>query len=498
MNIYSTSLLCFSFGVLLIAVLALIKRKDIVSMRFVLFSVSACGWGFPSSAWFSQIYSLETGLALMRIAHAFGVFIPISWLHFVFTFTGKKEPIKYFYFINYVISSLLLLLSPTPLFIKGLHPIMGFKYYTSYGPFYHIYSTLFFIYVPYAFYYLVSAYRASTGYARGQLKFLIIGTVIGFFSGGTAFLPVYDIPFIFLGFSLMPLYPIFMGIALMRYGLFDVQQIADAFQREKLATIGLIAASINHEIRNPLYAARGVLETYLENLKEGILRKEPKEVTERAMKQIDRALEVITKLNRFAKPVSDSIAQDSKASVQEAIQNVLDLVSYEFELDKIHIRNQIEPNIPPIQADQRQLEEILFNLIVNACHAMSASNKEHDRSAAPYGGAKGGTLVISASCHSRASGNLDPRSKHSEAVLLRKHSGMTDKVQITIKDTGTGIPSEQTKHLFEPFHTTKGEKGTGLGLYITKQLVERNHGKITVKSQEGKGTAFVLEFKVGG
>ena len=477
MNIYSFSILCFSFGVLLIAILALVKRKDVVSMRFALFSVSVCGWGFPSSAWFSQIYSPETSLILMRIAHAFGVFIPISWLHFVFTFTGKKEPVKYFYFINYVISFLLLLLTPTPLFIQGLHSIMGFKYFTSYGLFYHIYSMFFFIYVPYAFYYLIKAYLVSTRYVREQLKFFIIGTVIGFFSGGTAFLPVYNIPFIFLGFSLMPLYPIFMGIALIRYGLFDVEQMIQAFHREKLATIGLLAASVNHEIRNPLYAAQNILDSYIENEKEGLELKNPIEISKKAKTQIARALEVITKLNRFAKPISETIELNSQASVPEAIQNVFDLISYEFSLDKIKVTNQIPSDLPLIKADQRQLEEILFNLIVNACYAMKESQETEDTR-------QEGVLTIS--CHSRESGNLDPR---------LKHSGMTGKIQIIIQDTGSGISKDQMKHLFEPFHTTKGDKGTGLGLYITKQLVERNDGKISVKSEAGKGTNFILEFR---
>ena len=166
------------------------------------------------------------------------------------------------------------------------------------------------------------------------------------------------------------------------------------------------------------------------------------------------------------------MGESAKANIQEALQNVLDLVSYEFELDRIHIQNNIDHNLPPIQADQRQLEEILFNLIVNACHAM---------------GKGGGELTISSSCYSRASGNpstLDPRSKR---------SGMTDKVILEIADTGSGIPQEHLKHLFEPFHTTKGDKGTGLGLYITKQLVERNGGKISVKREERQGTSFVLE-----
>ena len=67
-------------------------------------------------------------------------------------------------------------------------------------------------------------------------------------------------------------------------------------------------------------------------------------------------------------------------------------------------------------------------------------------------------------------------------------------IQIKIEDSGPGIPADRLSQVFEPFYTTKQE-GTGLGLYVTKHLVERNGGKISVKSQQGKGTAFVLEFK---
>ncbi len=179
--------------------------------------------------------------------------------------------------------------------------------------------------------------------------------------------------------------------------------------------------------------------------------KEPKEVSQKALKQVTRALDVITKLNRFAKPASDESRAMSHASIPEAIQNVLDLVSYEFKLDKIHIKDNIPKDLPNVQADQRQLEEILFNLIVNACYAMSA----------------GGELTINSKLG-------------------------TDKVILEIKDSGTGISPEQAKHLFEPFHTTKGDKGTGLGLYITKQLVERNGGKIEVSTNGRRGSVFTI------
>ena len=276
------------------------------------------------------------------------------------------------------------------------------------------------------------------------------------------FLPIYDILFPQYNLLLLPIYPIMFSYFMIRHKLFDVEQIVQAFQKEKLATIGLLVASVNHEIRNPLYSAKSLLESYLEMKREGLSHKDPDVVSEKALKQIERALDVITKLNRFAKPTQEP-SPTSQASIQEAIKNVLDLISYEFELDKIHIKNQVDSNTPPIQADQRQLEEILFNLIVNACHAMKEGQETGDKR-------QGGRLEIKSTSHS-------------------------SHVTIEIKDSGTGIPPEQAKHLFEPFHTTKGDKGTGLGLYITKQLVERNGGKIMVESKEGQGTIFRLEFK---
>ena len=82
-----------------------------------------------------------------------------------------------------------------------------------------------------------------------------------------------------------------------------------------------------------------------------------------------------------------------------------------------------------------------------------------------------------------------------EGILTIRGLWSMDKVQIEIKDSGSGISPDHLKHLFEPFHTTKGDQGTGLGLYITKQLVERNGGRISVQSKEGEGTSFALEFK---
>ncbi len=460
MNPYNFALLFFSFCTFFVSLLIWLKRQDVIGKMYFLFSFFVSMWGAFASFIYNQQASYAQALLAARIADMFAIFIPVTWVHFVLVLT-KQKPKSFFLFSLYLFGLFIACFGLTDLFIPKLKAASGLIYYMHPGPIYHLFTIFYFTFVIYGFILLGYQVKKTKGEEKRQLIGLFIATFFGFLGGSLTFFPIYDM-FITIpqyNIFLMPLYPFVIAYLMIRHRLFDAEEIAQAFQREKLAAIGLIAASVNHEIRNPLYAARSVLESYQESLSDGDSKKEPKEVTAKALNQIDRALEVITKLNRFAKPSNDSTNSNQQASIPEALQTVLDLVSYEFQLDKIKINNQIPKDIPFIQADQRQLEEILFNLIVNACHAME----------------QGGALAISASHPERSEGS---------------------KVQIVIQDTGTGISLEQTKHLFEPFHTTKGDKGTGLGLYITKQLVERNGGKIFVSSKPNQGTSFVLEFKV--
>lgn len=454
MNLYSLSVLLFSFGVLLIAILALSKRKDEIAVRFALFSISVCGWGFLYSIWTSQPYSPETILKLVRASEVFAVFIPICWIHFVFSFIGREEPWPRFYLINYVIGVVLACLSPTPLFFTGVHEVPIFRYYKSPGPIFYVFFALFFVLIPYAFFYLAKACHNAKGAHKLQLKFLLLGWLIAFLAGAATFFPAFKITGPLWLLFLLPLYPFFIGIPLIRYGLFDPQHIANAFQREKLAAIGTIAASLNHELRNPLYIAQGRIQAHIDAIDRSLYPKEEKtyEVLNAAHQQLLRAMDIIQRFSDFAKP-ANSQRDKERVYLKETLENVLELVSNEFQLSKIQL-------IPPVMngevvcVNRRQLEEIFFNLILNACHAM---------------GEKGGQLRIS---------------------VVHQN----EKVVIEIADTGPGIPDNHRMHIFDPFFSTKGEKGSGLGLYITKQLVERNGGKIAVKSKLGAGTKFTLSF----
>ncbi len=479
MNPYNFALLFFSFCTFLISVMIWFKRRDQISRIYFAFSAFVTIWSTSWSVVISDNASYNVALLCSRLTHGSAGLIAVTWFHFALVFTDNLAKHKKLLIGFYIFSFVILCFIFTPWFVPEVVPAVGFKHYTRSGPLLDAYIIMFFAGVILGFVQLYNEIKRSVGEKKLQLQGLFVATLIGFLGGTSILLPMYGIMLPQYNLFMVPVYPFVMAYFIMRHRLFDVEQIVQAFQREKLVTIGLLAASINHEIRNPLYAVKSLLETYIDDDESGRQRKTPNEISKKALAQVSRALDVITKLNRFAKPATDSIAQDSKASIQEALQNVLDLVSYEFELDKIHIKDNLSKDLPPIQADQRQIEEILFNLIVNACHAMKERQKTKD-----YRPETQAVLTLNS--------KLSTKNHGGSAAYF---GGETQNIVIEIQDTGTGIPLEQAKHLFEPFHTTKGDKGTGLGLYITKQLVERNGGKITVKTVEGHGTTFVLEFK---
>lgn len=457
-------MLVFATGTFFLALFVFLKRQDKIGRGFFVFNVFVSLWAIFHGLEISQNVNYETALLLGRLGQGTAVFVAPTWFHLTLIISNKEEKYKKWLILSYLIAILIDCFAFTPWFIPRVAPTIEFNYYHRRGPIYDVFTVLFFILIPAGFYHLIQKIRNSVREEAIQLTGFSVASGIGFIGGTFAFFPIYDIMVPQYNLLMIPIYPFVTSYFMIRHKLFDVEQIVESFQREKLAAIGLLAASINHEIRNPLYAAKSVLE----NFKEGISRKNPEEVTDKALSQVNRALDVITKLNRFAKPSEETkdLRQKTQANIQEAIQNVLDLVSYEFKLDKIKINNQIQNDLPSIQADQRQLEEILFNLIVNACHAMSTGKGDRQE-----------VLPVPFS------------------MLTLRSTIHDSRLMIEIMDTGSGISQDQMKHLFEPFHTTKGEKGTGLGLYITKQLVERNGGKISVRSKLDQGTTFILEFR---
>lgn len=237
---------------------------------------------------------------------------------------------------------------------------------------------------------------------------------------------------------------------------------AEAAQREKMAVIGTLSAGINHEICNPLGIARGQCEAFLLNVKDGLynskssneLLTKAKEIMAKVIKETDRATAITKKLSSFAKPAK---GESEFVNIDKEIDDVFGLVGYELKLENIEFEKRIEKDLPDIFVDKKQLQEVLFNLIRNAGQAIGEKGK----------------ITITA----------------------KQNEG---KVSIDIKDTGSGIHDDKLKELFNPFFTTKDPgKGTGLGLFIVRQVVEKNGGKIHLKeTKANEGTTFTVEFPV--
>lgn len=257
-----------------------------------------------------------------------------------------------------------------------------------------------------------------------------------------------------------------LSIAITNARLFEELSGARAYaaQSEKMVVIGTLLASINHEICNPLGIARGQCEAFLLSLREGLYRdKDPAELVDKAkeimhlvIKQTDRAAAITRKLSAFAKPAEGKI--EDNVEVEKELDEVVSLVEQDLKLNNIRIRKEIQEGLPVMSADRKQIQEIFFNLLRNSAQAIRG----------------GGEILV-------------------KAVSKDK------KIYIDVKDTGVGMNRNELFQMFNPFFTTRESGGgTGLGLFIVKQIVEKNNGRISVESEPGKGTCFHLVFDAAG
>ncbi|MCS6842055.1 MAG: ATP-binding protein [Roseiflexaceae bacterium] len=216
---------------------------------------------------------------------------------------------------------------------------------------------------------------------------------------------------------------------------------------EKLAAIGHLAASIAHEVGNPLQAIQGFLALFLEQC--------PPETPNQhflrlAEEEIERIVRVLERLRDLYRPRADVF---TNVNINELIESVLLLTSKQLERSRIRVLRELDPDLPAVRGVADQLKQVLLNLVLNAAEAMP----------------NGGTLHVQTYRHHLVDGR--------------------ETIAIAITDTGVGIPPDQLTRIFDGLHTTK-ERGMGLGLYTSKAIVERHLGRISAQSIPGEGTTF--------
>jgi len=221
-------------------------------------------------------------------------------------------------------------------------------------------------------------------------------------------------------------------------------------RQERLAMLGQMAGSVGHELRNPL----AVINNAIYYLK--LIQPEADVKVKDYLNMIERetrtAEKIINDLLNFARVKS---AERAPVSIPALVERVLERFPLPASMEAVL---NLPDSLPLVYADSLQVEQVLGNLILNACQAMP----------------DGGQISISS----------EQLSMNGEQWVI-----------ISVKDTGTGITPENMTKLFEPLFTTK-TKGIGLGLPVSKKLIEANNGRIEVQSEPGKGSMFMVYLPV--
>ena len=223
---------------------------------------------------------------------------------------------------------------------------------------------------------------------------------------------------------------------------------------EKLASLGKLAATIAHEINNPLAGVLNYTRLIIKQFSRNRFSPEKLEEILRYLKIMEsetaRCGEIVKDLLAFARRTK--ITMESNR-IEDIIDKTLNLISHELEIKEIQLTKNIASNLPKIKCDFKQIQQVLLNLMYNAIESMS--NK--------------GTLTIT----------------------TNRTNGAMAFLEVAISDTGCGISEKDMENIFEPFYTTKEEgKGVGLGLSVVYGIIAKHNGTISVESELGKGSTF--------
>ncbi len=232
-----------------------------------------------------------------------------------------------------------------------------------------------------------------------------------------------------------------------------IEKEKELYQSKKLASIGILTSGVAHELTNPLNNISMIAQTYTE-LYDKLSREDRLAFMNNVEKEAERIRDIVRDLLDFSKPKEKSFRE---ADINTVVEKSLKLVQNMLDISNIETSVTLGSGIGRVFIDEHQIQQVLVNLITNAIQAMPG----------------GGRLYIETGLSSDG-----------------------EFVEIAIRDTGKGIPPEFLPHIFDPFFSTKGVEGTGLGMSVSYGIIKTHKGNIKVQSKVGEGSTFTVELPV--
>jgi two-component system NtrC family sensor kinase len=228
-------------------------------------------------------------------------------------------------------------------------------------------------------------------------------------------------------------------------------------QSESLAAIGQLVAGIAHELNNPLASASSLIQTDIEMIQE---QADKRQIDQELLKDLAYSFKELNKAKEIVKSILN-LSRQSQTHVEDVdmnavIDEALQILHNQYKTMEVTVEKHYDPNLPTIQGNFSNLGQVLINIINNALQALPDGR---------------GTISFFTSCRQD-----------------------TESIIVECRDSGIGIPPDIMKDIFKPFFTTKDVgKGTGLGLYVSYEIIKKHDGEIRISSEVGKGTTFTIE-----
>jgi two-component system, NtrC family, sensor kinase len=232
------------------------------------------------------------------------------------------------------------------------------------------------------------------------------------------------------------------------------------YQSQKLAAVGQLAAGVAHEINNPL---TGVLSYSSFLLKRAEDKPEFKEDLAVIVRETKRCRGIVKGLLDFSR---QSPPEKHPSDINEIAERALQIVQTQMDAQRIELKTSLRADLPKVFADANQIQQVLVNLLLNANDAL--------------GELSGTVELITDFASAGGTGGDPPKS-----------------IEIRVRDTGCGISAANLQKIFDPFFSTKGAKGTGLGLAVAWGIIEKHGGRIEVESEVGQGSTFRIRLPIG-